>query len=171
HVQIAISRRNTQRGQGVDARPLLLGQPHRRGPRILLKAGTALGAGDRHYVVTLRQQPRQGQLSRRHALLRRDRLDRLDETQVAVEVLARKTGVGAPPVVGRQVGEARDLPGEEAPSNGLYGTMPTPSSLAAGRISASMSLVHSDHSVSSAEIGWTAFALRKVPASTSDRPR
>ena len=42
--------------------------------------------------------------------------------------------------------------------SGLYGTMPTPSSRAAGTISRSSSRVNSDHSLWSAAIGWTALA-------------
>ena len=53
---------------------------------------------------------------------------------------------------------------------GLYGTIPTPSSRAAGTISASMPRVHSDHSLCSAAIGCTAQAARSVSALTSLRP-
>src|SRR5882672_1636111 len=51
-----------------------------------------------------------------------------------------------------------------------YAVMPTPSSRAAGRISASRLLLISEYSICSPVIGWTAWARRSVPAPTSERP-
>ena len=55
--------------------------------------------------------------------------------------------------------------------NGLNGTTPMPSSRQVGTISSSSSLLHSDHSLCSAAIGWTAAARRMVSTEASDSPR
>src|ERR1700728_1884568 len=55
---------------------------------VLLDAGDPLGTGDRGDVVSLSQDPRQGDLSRGGADLGCDRLDLVDSAQVALEVLA-----------------------------------------------------------------------------------
>ncbi len=73
------------------------------GGGVLLDAGDPFGSGDRGGVVSASQDSRQGSLSRGGAGLDGDRLDLVDGTQVALEVLANKTGVGLTRIVVREV--------------------------------------------------------------------
>ncbi len=71
---------------------------------------------------------------------------------------------------GRSSGE-RKRPVRNPRPSGLYGTKPMPSSAVSGSSSSSGSRDHSEYSVCSAWIGWTACARRIVSGAASDRPR
>jgi hypothetical protein len=83
------------------------------GGGILLDTRDPLGSGDRRNVVALREQPGQRHLRRCGARLGGDGLDLIDDTQVALEVLAGQARVGLAPVVVGKLLERADLPSEE----------------------------------------------------------
>src|SRR2546427_6833319 len=96
-----------------DALQVARGQRDLHGAGVLLEVASPLGAGDRHDVLALRQQPGEGELRRGTALLPRDRLHPRHQVEVPREVLPLEARVVAAPVVRGEVLEAVDLPGEE----------------------------------------------------------
>ncbi len=84
-------------GSGGDVRELLdlFGtQQNGVSGRVLFDAGDPLGSGNRGDVVALREHPGKGDLSRSGPDLRSDRLDVVNGTKVALEILADETRVG-----------------------------------------------------------------------------
>jgi len=73
------------------------------GGAVLLDARDALGPGYRGDVVPPSQDPCQGNLGRGGTNLGGDRLDLVNGTQIALEVLANKTGAGLTRIVVREV--------------------------------------------------------------------
>lgn len=126
------------------------------GGGVLLQSGDSLGAGDGRNVVTLGEQPGQGDLCGGGVDLGGYGPDLVDDSQVAVQVAVGEAVVGAAPVVGVKIVQGADVAGQEAAAKGEYGTKPIPSSRRTGRISASGSRVHSEYSDWSAVIGCTA---------------
>ena len=116
--------------------------------------------------------PRRARAARRDALRRGQRLDALDDVQVALEVLALEARVrarGSRPRRSRR--PSGSAPVRKPRPSGLYGTKPMPSSRNVGRTSASASRDHSEYSVCSALIGCTACARRIVSGAASESPR
>ena len=88
------------------------GDPERG--HVLLQVLAALGARDGNEALRLGQEPREGQLGRRHLLRGGDLLHPVHEFQVLLEVLALEPWSVATPVVLWQILEASQLAGEEA---------------------------------------------------------
>ena len=80
-----------------------------------------LGPGDGNDVRPLGEQPGERDLACGAALFRGDGLDFLDQGQVAGEVVALESRRVAPIIVGRQILEAAETPGEEAASEWAVG--------------------------------------------------
>jgi hypothetical protein len=87
------------RDEVVELADLRGGQLNAIGGSVLLDAGDVPGAGDRSDVVTLGQQPGQGQLRRGDADLGGDYFDLVGDAQVVLEVLAGEARVVLAPVV------------------------------------------------------------------------
>src|SRR5436309_1703409 len=103
-------------GHGVGDAPHVLGaQLDLQRAQVLLQALPVLGPGDRHDVRAPGEEPRERQLRGGAALLLRDLLEPAHELHVLREVLVPEARVLAAPVALRDVGEALDAPGEEAP--------------------------------------------------------
>jgi len=81
---------------------------------ILLDPRDSLGAGDRHDVVSLGQQPCQGNLCGRGANFVGDGLDLVGKAQIPLEVLAHEARVRSAPVALLEVIDGADLAGEES---------------------------------------------------------
>src|ERR1043166_1995373 len=113
---VARARGDAFRRHGIDPRELALAQRDADRLSILLEPGALFRARDRHDVVAARQQPAQGQLRRRTALLARDLLDLADEVQVLLEVRSLKPGRAAAEVAGGQVVELLE-PAREKPAS------------------------------------------------------
>ena len=105
----------------------MVGELDAVGGGVLLDTGHPPGPGNRGDVLTLREQPRQGDLSRRRIGLLRDGRDLVHDAQVAVEVLAGEPGVSPAPVVVGNVVLTADLAGEEAVTRSV--TAPAVSSI------------------------------------------
>ena len=96
HVRVAVAGRYPFRRHLVDSRHLFGRQLHIDGSRVLFEMRDRFAARDRHDVVTAVQQPRDGELRRRDALLFRDPLDLFHEREILREVLALKSRRVAP---------------------------------------------------------------------------
>src|SRR5437762_8945181 len=70
-------------------------------------------ARNRHDVVALRQHPRQCELGRGAFVLRGDLLDLSDELEILPEILTLKARVLSPEVIGGEIFDTLDLPGEK----------------------------------------------------------
>jgi hypothetical protein len=79
---------------------VIRGQHEVGGGGVLLQPGDPPGAGDRHDVVALGEQPRERHLCWSRANLGRYRLDRRDDAQVLLQVLLRETGIAGSEVAG-----------------------------------------------------------------------
>src|SRR5438128_4891966 len=110
----------------VDATQVVLGQLHPHRSRVLLQVLALLGAWDGHDVLSLREQPRERELRRSAALLRRDLAHPLHELQVPLEILPLEPRVVAPVVVRRQVLVPLEAPGEEPTAERAVGDEPDP---------------------------------------------
>jgi hypothetical protein len=134
-------------GHRVVRRGELLGcQRDVRGGGALRGVPRALRAGNRHRVVAVVKQPARRALARRCAAgLVGDRPHALDEGQVRLQVVAVKARPEAAKIVLGEVIERNVPAGEEATADRAEATIPTPSSPAAGTISASTPRVNSDH--------------------------
>src|SRR5262249_49837580 len=93
---------------------------------VLLQVRAPLRARDRDDVVALREDPRERELRGPAALLRGELLHAADEVEVLLEVVALEARRHPPVVVGREVLEALDLPGEEAASERAVRHEPDP---------------------------------------------
>lgn len=82
----------------------------RGGPEVLLDVRHALGAGDRHDVVRLGQQPGEGHLARGALPFRAELSERVDQSHVLLEVLALEFGHGGTEVLDPERGAARNGP-------------------------------------------------------------
>ena len=85
------------------------------------KVFAALGAGDRHDVVALRQDPGERQLRRRATFLFRDLPDAINEGQVPGQIITLESRRGAAVVIGREIIECLDLTSEEAATERAIG--------------------------------------------------
>jgi hypothetical protein len=125
--------RARDRGHGIcDLRELVGAQLDVRRGDVLLQTRAALGPGDRDDVVALGQHPCKRELRRRHALGGGELLDRGDEVEVALEVLALEARVPAAEVVVGEVVERLDLAGQEPAAERRVGHE-ADAELAAGR--------------------------------------
>src|SRR3954447_12360399 len=111
---VALALGGADRERLVELLEVLVGQVDVRGCDVLLEVLDALGARDRHDVVTAREDPGDRDLARLHVVLLGDLLDGADEFHVLVEDLALEARVVAAEVVVRQVVRAADGPGEES---------------------------------------------------------
>src|SRR5580658_2922704 len=87
---------------------------HIQSANILLEIGSPFRTGDRHDVLTLRENPGQSQLRSLAALLPGKLFDPLHQMEIALEILALEARGHAAKVVRSQVVELLDLPGEKA---------------------------------------------------------
>ena len=136
-----------------------------RGGDVVLQVGPPLGARDRDDVRALGEHPGQRQLAGASTPFSSASARTASTSRrFAGERVALEARVGAPEVVLAEVVAAGDRAGEEAAAERAVGhdadpvlagdpTVPTPPP-------ASRSRVHSDHSLCSAAIGWTATARR-----------
>ena len=76
------------------------------------------GTRNRHDVITLRQDPREGQLCGSDALFRRDCFEHVDETEVGGEVVALETWTRSAKVACFDVVGAGEPPGKKAAAQG-----------------------------------------------------
>src|SRR5207302_1399469 len=120
------ARGDALRGHLVDATQVVLGQLHPHRSRVLLQVLALLGAWDGHDVLSLREQPRERELRRSAALLRRDLAHPLHELQVPLEILTLEPRMVAPVVVRRQVLVPLEAPGEEPAAERAVGDEPDP---------------------------------------------
>src|SRR5215203_619375 len=114
HIRISLTGSGTLWGNLVYARELLVGKRDSDRGDVLLQIFSALGAWDRHDILSLMQQPCQGKLAGGYAFFVRYLFDPIDQLQVLLEVLALKARRGAPEVALRQVLEPLDSLGQEA---------------------------------------------------------
>src|SRR5215211_8671558 len=114
HIRISLTGSGTLWGNLVYARELLVGKRDSDRGDVLLQIFSALGAWDRHDILSLVQQPCQGKLAGGYAFFVRYLFDPIDQLQVLVEVLALEARRGAPEVAFRQVLESLNLPGQKA---------------------------------------------------------
>src|SRR5437867_669370 len=102
------------RHDGVDRRQVLGRERDRERARVLLEVRPPLGPRDGDDVLALREHPGERELRGLAALARRERFEVAHEVEILLEVLALEAGREAAVVVGREVLEALDLPGQEA---------------------------------------------------------
>src|SRR5207245_10111198 len=88
---------------------------------VLLEQLLLLRARDREDVLAAREQPRERDLRRPHAALRRDRFERLHELQVLLEIARTEARLLAPDIVRRDVVDLPDVSGEEPPAKRRIG--------------------------------------------------
>ena len=105
----SMRRRSSARERDVERRDVLLEVLH------------PLRARDRDDVVALRQHPRERELRRGAAFLPRDLLHERHEVEVLLEVLALEARVVAAVVVGREIVDRAELPGQEAAAERAVG--------------------------------------------------
>src|SRR6185436_9808526 len=105
----------------VDAREIVGSQRHVQRAHVLLQVTPTLGAGNRNDIVSTREHPRERQLARRTVIVCRQLPYLLYERQVALEVVALEAWGHAAVVVGGEVLELGDLPGEEAAAERAVG--------------------------------------------------
>jgi len=101
----------------------------------------------------------------------RDLGDEVDQCLVAARFSSVKRGIVVRMSSGVNSVVVLTMPVRKPLPSGLNGTKPMPSSSSVGRISASMSRVHSEYSLCSAVTGWAACARRIVPAPASESPK
>jgi hypothetical protein len=101
------------RPDGAEARELVAAQDNIGGGGVLLEPGDPLGAGDRHDVVPLGEQPGQGYLRGGRSDFGGYRLDLGDDAQVLLEVLLREARDAVAEVAGVELIGRADLPGQE----------------------------------------------------------
>jgi hypothetical protein len=87
-----------------------------QGAEVLLQVGDALGAGDRHDVRSLGQEPGQDELRRGAALLARHLFQAQHQLAVVVEVLGLEARMLPAAVVRCDVAELLEPPREKAPA-------------------------------------------------------
>src|SRR3989475_10509698 len=105
----------------VDRRQVLGRERDRERARVLLEVRPPLGPRDGDDVLALREHPGERELRGLAALARREPLEVAHEVEILLEVLALEAGREAAVVVGREVLEALDLPGQEAPPERAVG--------------------------------------------------
>src|SRR5215203_5009585 len=116
HIRVALTGSGTLWGSLVYALELLVGKRDTSRGGVLLQIFAALGARDRHDILSLVQQPCQGKLAGGYAFFVRYLFDPIDQLQVFLEVPALEARRGAPEVALRQVLESLNLSGQEAAS-------------------------------------------------------
>jgi hypothetical protein len=104
-----------------DLRLVFLAQLDLQGANILLNPGKRSGTRDGEEVVTLGQDPGQGQLTSSGVLLLRELSDAVDELEVLGEVLGGEAWCELAEVTLLEVVGAADLTTEHASSNGRVG--------------------------------------------------
>ena len=124
HVRVALSGRRAARQRLVERVQVGLVKLDVGRRRVLLQVLPPLGARDRHDVVALGQEPRQGELARRDVSLGGDFLHPLDQREVLLEVLALESRRLAAPVSLGNVLGALEPAGEEASSQRAVGHKP-----------------------------------------------
>ena len=144
---------------------------HGGGARVFLQVIEAGGAGDRHDVLALREQPGQGELGHGAAAFAGHGGKPVEERQIGRIGIRCEARHGPPDVAwheGRNVAQrARQKPR----ASGLKATKVAPVSRQASSTAISGLRVQSEYSVCIAAMGCSACALRSVAAETSDRPR
>jgi len=92
-----------------------------QGRHVFLKVGPALGSGDGHHVLALRQNPGQRQLRRIALLSLGYGLQAAHVCQVLFEIPTLEARAVPPPVVGRKIVDFLDFPREEAAAQRAVG--------------------------------------------------
>jgi hypothetical protein len=110
HVRVAVAGWRADRGE---AGEVIRAQHEVGGGSVLLQPGDPPGAGDRHDVVALDEQPPERHLRWSRANLGRYCLDLRDDAQVLLQVLLRETGIASSEVAGIELVRRADLAGQE----------------------------------------------------------
>ena len=107
-----------ERLERVEPAELVDGELDVRSGGVLFDACDAAGAGDGSDVLTPAEEPGQRGLGRGGADLGTDGGDLVDESEVALEVVAGEARIGLAPVVVAEVVDGADLSGEQAVAEG-----------------------------------------------------
>src|SRR2546426_3837702 len=99
-------------------------QLHVEGADVFFDVFAVLRAGNGDDLVSLAEQPRQGELARRATLLAREVCDAGDEIQILLEILALKPGMVLAPITLRNVLRPRDLTSEKTAAQRAVGNEP-----------------------------------------------
>src|SRR5205814_1863701 len=83
---------------------------------VLFEVLAARRTGNRYDVLPLGEHPRERELGRRTALLRRERFDPTHDVEVSLKVLSLEARIEATEVVFREIFETFDLTGEKPAS-------------------------------------------------------
>jgi hypothetical protein len=111
---IAQPGRGAERRNFVNARDVFGRERHIDGPNIFFHVFPALGSGDGNNVITLRKQPREGQLGRGAIFGRGNFFNPLHEVEILLEIFTLKSRRIPAVVISFQIFKAPDLSREKS---------------------------------------------------------